>query len=104
MQVFDLKDQKAFPYEQRDKNVFYTSPEFKTRVIELKPGENIPQCEMKSIVMFYVINGEVVIEINSEKAILKEGYCLVSDPGLFAMSSINGTKLIGIQVPKKITA
>ena len=38
MQVFDLKEMKSFPYEERDKNVFYKEDGFKIRIIELPPG------------------------------------------------------------------
>ncbi|MFH1429520.1 MAG: hypothetical protein ABIH39_07230 [Candidatus Margulisiibacteriota bacterium] len=102
MQIFDLKDMNAFPYEQRDKNVFYSAPELKTRIIQLKPGETMPECEMKSKVMFYALSGSADININNEKGTLKEGCCLISGPGLFKMSSINGTRLLGIQIANNI--
>ena len=48
MKVFDLNEIAALPYEQRDKNVFYQTKEFKTRIIELPPGGEMPICEMAS--------------------------------------------------------
>jgi hypothetical protein len=53
MKVFDLSEIAALPYEQRDKNVFYQTKEFKTRIIELSPGGQMPTCEMASHVIFY---------------------------------------------------
>lgn len=73
MQVFDLKTMKSYPYEDRHKNVFYKAKEFKTRIIELPPGGEIPICEMVSYVIFYVIKGTVEVRVNQEKTILKEG-------------------------------
>jgi len=35
MQVFNLKKIKPHLYNERDKNVFYKTNEFKTRIIEL---------------------------------------------------------------------
>ena len=51
MQIFNLDSIDTFPYDQRDKNVFFRSKEFKTRIIKLLPGENIPECEMASYVI-----------------------------------------------------
>ena len=44
MQAFNLKIMKSHPYEERDKNVFYKANEFKTRIIELLPGGEMPTC------------------------------------------------------------
>jgi len=46
MKVFDLDKMSALPYEQREKNVFYHTNEFKTRIIELPAGGQMPTCEM----------------------------------------------------------
>ena len=32
MPLFDLKTMKSYPYEERDKNVFYKAKEFKARI------------------------------------------------------------------------
>lgn len=45
MQIFNLGSIKTFPYEQRDKNVFFKTDEFKARIISLLPGKKIPECE-----------------------------------------------------------
>ena len=33
MKVFNLGEMEVFPYDQRGKNVFYQTDEFKTRII-----------------------------------------------------------------------
>ena len=55
MQIFNLNTMKASPYEERGKNVFYKAEKFKTRIIDLAAGEGIPECEMSSHVIFYVL-------------------------------------------------
>ena len=100
MQVFNLKTMKSYPYEDRDKNIFYKAKEFKTRIIKLPPGEEMPICEMLSYVIFYVIKGTVEVEVNKEKTILKEGHCLVVEPATLSMKTQNGVKMMGIQIMK----
>ena len=53
MKVYDIKAMRSFPYEERDRNVFFKSKEFKARIIELSAGEEMPNCEMASFVVFY---------------------------------------------------
>jgi quercetin dioxygenase-like cupin family protein len=67
MEIFDLNKMQSFPYEKRSKNVFYLTDEFKTRIINLSAGEEIPECVMSSYVIFYVIEGEAIVTVNSEK-------------------------------------
>ena len=67
MQVFDVKAMVAYPYEERDRNVFYSAKEFQARIIELPPGGEIPTCEMASYVTFYVVEGTAEISVNQEK-------------------------------------
>mgnify|MGYP000041235016 CR=1 FL=1 len=98
MNLFHLKEMKIFPYEERDKNVFFKSDKFKIRLIELAPGEKMPDCTMRENVIFYVLKGETTIQINDEKVIIKEGDCLISEPGNFSMISKNGVKILGIQI------
>jgi quercetin dioxygenase-like cupin family protein len=43
------------------RNVFYQTDEFKTRIIELPLGGQMPACEMVSHVIFYVLGGEVKV-------------------------------------------
>ena len=54
MQVFDLLTMEAFPHEQRERSVFYQTPEFKARIIDLGPGGVMSACRMSHIVVFVV--------------------------------------------------
>ena len=98
MKVFDLYKMAAFPYEQREKNVFYQTGEFKMRVIDLPPGGNIPVCEMASHVIFYVMDGEADVTVNLESMVLKEKQCLVTEPATLSMKTKGGARLLGIQI------
>jgi len=100
MQVFNLKTMKSYPYEERDKNVFYKDRQFKTRIIELPPDGEMPICEMTSCVIFYVIKGTTEVKVNQEKTILKEGQCLITEPATLSMKTQNGVKMMGIQIMK----
>ena len=101
MKVFDLNEMTAAPYDQRGKNVFYQAKEFKTRIIELSPGGQIPTCEMASHVIFYVLDGEARITVNSEPVTIKENQCLITEPATISMQTDNGVKIMGIQIDKK---
>ncbi|MBU4350278.1 hypothetical protein KJ830_01570 [bacterium] len=100
MQLFNLKTMKSYPYKERDKNVFYKAKEFKTRIIELPPGGEMPTCEMLSYVIFYVIKGTAEAKVNQEKIILKEGQCLITEPAILSMKTQDGVKMMGIQIMK----
>ena len=100
MKVFDLNEVTASSYEQREKNVFYLAKEFKTRIIELPPGGQMPTCEMASHVIFYVLDGEARVTVNSETVELKEKQCLITEPAIISMKTETGVRLMGIQVPK----
>ena len=100
MQLFNLKTMKSYPYEERDKNVFYKAKEFKARIIELPPGGEMPTCEMLSYVIFYVIKGTAEAKVNQEKIILKEGQCLITEPAILSMKTQDGVKMMGIQIMK----
>ena len=100
MQVFDPKTIISYPYEERDKNVFYKAKEFKARIIELPPGGEMPTCEMASYVIFYVIEGAAEVKVNQEKANIKEGRCLITEPATLSMRTNDGVKIMGIQVVK----
>lgn len=102
MQIFNLDSLKTYPYSERDKNVFFKVDEFKTRIIKLLPGENIPECEMSSYVIFIVLEGNVEITVNTDKANLVKNQCLITEPSLISMKSRNGAKIIGIQVVKNL--
>ncbi len=98
MKVFDLDAMEAKPYEERDKNVFYQAPEFKTRIIELAAGGEIPLCEMSDHVIFYVLTGEAEVTVNGESSTLRDGQCLISPPATFSMTTKAGARLLGIQI------
>jgi len=100
MKVFNINSMKTFPYEERGKNVFFSSEKFKLRIIELRPDGKIPLCEMESNVIFYMIKGEAEVTVNDETKLLTEGECLISEPGTFSMQSKNGVRILGIQIFK----
>ena len=100
MKVFDIKAMGSYPYEERDKNVFYKAKEFKSRIIELPPGGEMPTCEMSSYVVFYVIEGVAEVNVNQEKTNIKEGQCLITNPATLSMRTNDGVKIMGIQVMK----
>ena len=98
MKVFDLAAMEAQPYEKRDKNVFYQAREFKTRIIELPPGGEIPKCEMSDHVLFYVLAGEAEVTVNAQTSTLGEHQCLITPPATFSMRTEKGSRLLGIQI------
>jgi len=100
IQVFDLKAMKAYPYEERDRNVFYKMREFKARIIELPAGGEMPTCEMASYVIFYVIEGAAEVRVNQEIINIKEGQCLITEPATLSIRTNDGVKIMGIQVVK----
>ena len=100
MQVFDLKKTQSYPYEERDKNVFYATKEFKVRIIELPPNGEIPSCEMASYVIFYVVDGTVEVSVNQKEASIMEGQCLITEPATISMKTHSGARIMGIQVMK----
>lgn len=100
MQIFDLNKMQSFPYEKRDKNVFYITDEFKVRIINLAAGEEIPECIMSSYVIFYVIEGEAVVTVNSEDKVINSGVCFITEPAKLALKTKSGVKIIGIQINK----
>ena len=98
LKVFDLAAMEAQPYEKRDKNVFYKVPEFKTRIIELPPGGEIPKCEMCDHVIFYVLTGEAEVTVNAQISTLSERQCLITPPATFSMKTQRGVRILGIQI------
>jgi len=98
MQIFNPSTMKVCPYEEREKNVFYKTDKFKTRIIELPPGGGIPECEMSSHVIFYVLEGEAEVKVNQEKTIIKKEQCLITEPATVSMKADKGVKIMGIQI------
>ncbi len=100
MKVFNLDEMMVHPYEERGQNVFYQAKEFKARVIELPPGGVIPLCEMAEHVIFYVLDGETRVTVNSETVVLKDKQCLITEPATISMKTESGAKLMGIQIAR----
>jgi len=100
MQIINLKKMISYPYDEREKNIFYNVEEFKTRIIKLPADGNMPTCKMGSYVIFYVIEGTVDVTVNQEKATIKEGECLISEPAKLSMRTKEGVKIMGIQITK----
>jgi len=102
MEIFDLMDLAAQGYENRQVNVFFQNDLFKTRVIVLEADGKIPECQMDSYVMFYVVKGEVLLKKNDETSVLKENQVFITEPALLSMESKNGARLMGVQIKVKI--
>ena len=102
MKIFDLMNIDAESYECREKNVFFQNDLFKTRVIDLKAGQKIPDCQMACFVLFYVVKGEVLLWRNKESAILKENQVFITEPALISMETENGAKLMGVQINTRV--
>ncbi|MBN2534951.1 MAG: hypothetical protein JXB88_18865 [Spirochaetales bacterium] len=98
MEVFDLKKIKAYPYKERDKNVFFKSKRFKARIIKLHAGESMPTCEMQSSVVFYVIEGTVELHVNEDIQNIKEGMCMITGPATLSLKTEEGVLIAGFQI------
>jgi len=103
MKIFDLMNLEAEEYEQRGKNVFFENELFKTRIINLKAGESIPDCQMDCFVIFYVVKGEVLLSKNGQEAPLKEKQVFITEPALLSIKSNSGARLMGIQIKTRET-
>lgn len=101
MKVFDLKEMKVYPLRGEAKNIFYQADEFRTIIVELPPGGEIPKCEMIPHVIFTVIKGSAEIQVNDEKVTLKEGQCLITEPATLSMKTDTGVRIMGTQIFKK---
>jgi len=101
MQIFDIKKMESHSYAEREKNVFYKTSSFKVRIIELPPNGEMPTCKMDSYVIFYMLKGEVDIDINQEKKILSEGQCFITEPATLSMRTKNGVKILGVQITQQ---
>lgn len=100
MKTLDFNKITGFKYEERHKNILYNSDDFKIRIIDLTKNGNLPKCNMESHVVFVVMHGQVDITVNGEKFSLTEKQSIAAEPGTFSMSTINGAKLMGIQIQK----
>lgn len=90
-------------YDQREKNIFYQTREFKMRVIGLAPHKSLPKCEMASHVVFVCMEGKVEVSIGDEKIPLSNGQGLVTEPATVSMKTDTGARLLGIQIVKART-
>ncbi|MFO7674715.1 MAG: hypothetical protein R6X12_00140 [bacterium] len=97
-EVFDLKTLPAFPWAERQRNVFHAGPGFKTRIVELAPGETQPACRMESSVIFVLLRGEAQVLVDGAEFALAEERCLVTGPATIEMSTTRGARLLGVQV------
>jgi quercetin dioxygenase-like cupin family protein len=101
MQIFDINEMVSYPYEERDKNVFYQSQKFKGRIIELPAGGELPPCAMDSYVVFYVIAGKAEIIVNNKKEEIRQGQCMITEPATLSLKTMDcGVKIIGLQIAK----
>ena len=58
----------------------------------------MPICEMASHVIFYVLNGEARVTVNSETVEIKEKQCFITEPATLSMTTEKGVRLMGIQI------
>jgi quercetin dioxygenase-like cupin family protein len=100
MKKFDIVGMETSGYDQREKNVFYQTREFKMRVIGLAPGESLPECDMASHVVFICLEGEVDVNVGEEKISLSRGQGLATEPSTVSMKTDTGARLLGIQIAK----
>ena len=98
MKIVDLHSIPTFPLDEKEKNVFFETQEFKTRIIELPEGGKIPQCDMASYVIFVVVKGEAELTVNEETKTIKEGEVMITEPARFSLSSEKGVRIMGTQI------
>jgi len=96
--VYDLKTLPFFPYEEREKNVFFSGAGFKTRIIVLPPGGTMPECPMHTAVIFYVVAGQAEVTVDGEVRHLGAGHCLIGEPGRYSMQTSVGARMLGVQI------
>ena len=80
--------------------MFFQVEEFKMRIIELESGQQLPDCQMNSYVVFSLVSGEVEVIVDNQKSLLKEGELLASEPAKFSMKALKASRLVGIQINK----
>jgi len=100
MKKFDMAQMDAHEYGHREKNVFYETPEFKMRVIDLAPGESLPKCDMTFYVVFLCIEGEAEVNVGVDRISVSRGQGLVTEPSTVSMKTETGARLLGIQIAK----
>ena len=75
MRIFDIQKIKAYPYEEREKNVLYACKDFKTRIIQLLPGKEIPSCDMPSWVLFLCLREKHEYRLTQRKKLSEKASC-----------------------------
>jgi len=95
---FDFACMASHEYEQREKNVFYETREFKMRIIDLAPGQGMPRCDMKSHVVFVCIEGEAEVSVGIHNVSISRGQGLVTEPATISMQTKAGARILGIQI------
>ncbi|MCK5038584.1 MAG: hypothetical protein KAS16_05745, partial [Thermoplasmata archaeon] len=96
MKKIDINEM-ALDTQEKISNVLYDAEEFKVRIIKLPADGKIPDCNMPSYVMFYVVDGSVDVMVDQEKKTINEGQCLISEPASLSMRTTDGVKIMGIQ-------
>ena len=100
MDVFDLKNMAVYPFQERDRNVLFRSEDFTARIIPLPARGAVPPCEMASSVIFTVVSGKMTVVVNGGESALEEGWCRISGPATLSMHTVEGARVLGIQVPR----
>ena len=98
MKIVNLYSMTAHTLEEKDKNVFFETQEFKTRIIELPEQGKIPECDMTSYVIFVVVRGEAELTVNEERKSMREGDVMITEPARVSLYSEKGVRIMGIQV------
>lgn len=98
MKIFDLKNIQNDSNKGQKSILLFEKDGIKLRTIILGPGEKILPCDMKSRVIFHIIEGSVEITVNDEVNNLQEGFCLTTEPANISMRSEKGSRLLGIQI------
>lgn len=53
---------------------------------------------MNSHVILSPVSGTVEIKVNGQKAVLREGQCLITEPATLSMQTITGVRIMGTQI------
>ncbi len=101
MKIFDTETKGKGSHAGKRTAILHQANNFRIRIIDLPPGEQIPSCEMASSVIFYVLSGSADVTVDDQTASVRNGRGIVSGPATVSMKTANGARLIGIQIDKK---
>jgi len=73
LKTFDLKRSAEFRKDEIFKKVFLEHGHLKAQITCLSAGLQIPPCKMEHDVLFYVVNGNGTIIVDSKRKTLKPG-------------------------------